>query len=126
VETLQVSRIAPGLAASLLQGLERLDPRGTTAPEDLHHLTTSGQCFAAAADTGQAVYVVKVSNGVAWVSACKGGGPVKWREVLLPIIEQQAAGCDAVAFQTARRGLVKAAKRQGYEVTGWIMKKKLQ
>lgn len=110
----------------MLAGLERLDPSGTTAPNDLHHLTASGQCFAATADTGQAVYVVKVSNGVAWISAAKGAGPVKWQDVLLPVIERQAKGCDAVAFQTKRRGLVKAAQRQGYEITGWIMKKKIK
>ena len=125
METLHLSHIPASLAASLLAGLERLDPRGTTAPNDLHDLTASGQCFAATAGTGQAVYVVKVSNGVAWVSACKGAGPVKWQDVLLPVIERQAAGCKAVAFQTKRRGLVKAAKAQGYEITGWILKKNL-
>lgn len=124
METLHLSAIDSGMAALLLAGLGRLDPSGTTSGE-LHQLTASGQCFAATAGTGQAVYVVKVSNGVAWISACKGDGPVKWQNVLLPVIERQAKGCSAVAFQTKRRGLVKAAQAQGYEITGWILKKKL-
>lgn len=113
------------MAASLLAGCAHLDPSGLATEADTPAMTAAGQCFAATSDKGQAVYVLKVKNGVAWVSACKGNGPVKWREVLLPVIELQAKGCAAVGFQTTRRGLVKSAQKQGYEVTGWILKKKL-
>ena len=85
-----------------------------------------GQCFQAVAEKSSAVYVLEVNSGHAWVSACKGCGPVAWRAVLLPVIEQQATGCKSVGFQTARRGLVRAAEKQGYEVTGWILRKKLK
>lgn len=85
-----------------------------------------GDCFAASCGQDSAVYVVQVDNGVAWISACAGTGSTPWRRLLLPVIEQQAAGLQAVAFQTKRPGLVRQAKKQGYEVTGWIMKKKLK
>lgn len=71
------------------------------------------------------MYVLVVDNGVAWIDAAKGTGATDWTAHLLPIIEAQAAGCKAVGFQTARRGLVKKARQQGYTVTGWILKKKL-
>lgn len=125
-QKIELSRLEPGLAAALLVGCERLDPSGMFCAADLLPMTQAGQCFAATADHAQAVYVVQVKNGVAWISAAKGTGPIDWSAVLLPTIEAQSAGAASVAFQTARRGLVRKAQKQGYEVTGWIMKKHLQ
>ena len=125
METLHISELRPAFAASLLAGCEVLDPRGMVTKKDIDGMARAGRCFAATTDKAQAVYVVEVRNGVAWVSACKGSGNVTWSEVLLPVIEQQAKGCASVGFQTRRRGLVKVAQSQGYEITGWIMKKKL-
>jgi hypothetical protein len=126
VETVHVRRIEPGLAASRLQGLEAFDPAGTTTASDIAAMAERGQCFTVGDLQDAAVYVVRISNGIAWISACMGSGPTPWARVLLPVIEQQADGCSAVAFQTARRGLVRQAQAQGYEITGWIMKKKLK
>lgn len=125
-QEVHLSRIPADLAAGLLAGCEALDPAGLTTPDTLRDMTARGACFAATAPGAQAVYVVKVDNGRAWVSACKGTGPVDWSGLLLPIIEQQAQGLRAVAFQTARRGLVRKAKRQGYRVAGYILEKHLQ
>jgi hypothetical protein len=124
-KTLCLSRLEPHLAAQLLAGCDQLDPTGTTSAADLRHMTEAGRCFAASSGTSQAVYILKVLNGVAWVDACKGDGPLDWTGTLLPVIEAQAAGCTAVAFQTQRRGLVRRAQRQGYEVAGYILKKAL-
>ena len=121
-----LSRLEPEFAAALLAGCEPLDASGRTGPGDIARMTASGQCFAATAEQAQAVYVVQVKNSVAWISATKGAGPLDWSALLLPIIEAQAQGCAAVAFQTARPGLVRKAARQGYQVAGWILKKALQ
>ena len=121
-----VSALEPHIAARLLRGSERFDPRGMATGRDLETMARNGHCFVAAAGDDLAVYVLNESNGVTWINACQGRGAVPWREVLLPVIEQQAKGCESVAFQTARPGLVRAAERQGYEVAGWIMKKKIQ
>lgn len=126
METLHLSRLEPALAAGLLAGMAGFDPAGRTTQKNIEAMTTSGQCFAATADKSQAVYVLHVDNGVAWVSACKGSGPAQWARLLLPVIEVQAKGCNAVSFQTKRRGLVREAQRQGYQIAGYIMKKDLQ
>ena len=126
VQEVHVSRINAPLVASLLVGMETMDPTGRTTPQEIAGMAASGQCFAATAPGSQAVYVMHVQNGVAWVSATKGAGPLDWGNLLLPVIEAQAKGCAAVAFQTARPGLVRKAKRQGYAVTGWILKKAIQ
>ena len=110
----------------MLAGCERLDPSGTTSAQDLDAMAERGQCFAAESGDSSAAYVVRVINGVAWIIAAKGDGTAPWRKLLLPMIEAQAAGCEAVGFQTARKGLVKAAQAQGYEITGWILRKRLQ
>jgi hypothetical protein len=122
---INLSRIKPAFAADLLAGCEWLDPSGRTGPDELKALTERGQCFAASATEGKAVYVLDVQNGVAQITACKGSGPVDWSAVLLPAIEAQAKGCQAVTFQTRRRGLVRKAEAQGYTVAGWILKKDL-
>ena len=120
-----LSRLEPAFAAALLAGCEPLDASGRTGPDDIHAMTRRGQCFVATAPDAQAVYVITVENGIAWVNAAKGAGPLDWSALLLPIIEAQAKGCRAVAFQTKRRGLVRRATRQGYKVTGWILNKEL-
>lgn len=123
---ISLSRLEPRFAAQLLAGCERLDASGRTGPGAIERMAARGQCFAATAPHAKAVYVVTVENGIAWISACKGAGPVDWSALLLPVIEAQAKGCAAVGFQTARAGLVRKAKKQGYAVTGWILKKELQ
>ena len=125
METLHLSALEPHLAAQLLVGIEQHDPRGILTRGDLAGIANGGMCFAATTTKGQAVYVVSVKNGVAWIHACKGTGPVPWRNLISPIVEAQAKGCKEVGFQTARAGLKNAALRQGYEVTGWILRKKL-
>lgn len=113
------------LASIALTGCEHLDPRGISSAADIQTMTENGQCFTATSGQASAVYVVQVVNGVAWINACQGQGAIKWQNLLLPVIEQQASGCKAVGFQTKRRGLVKAAQRHGYQITGWILKKNL-
>lgn len=123
---IHLSRVDARTAATMLAGCHVLDPAGLTTERDIVGMTERGLCFAATAPDSQAVYVLKVENGTAWVSACKGFGPVEWSNTLLPIIEAQAQGCAAVAFQTKRRGLVRQAQKQGYTVAGYIMKKAIQ
>lgn len=125
-EKIHLSRLEPRLAAQLLAGMESLDASGRSGPGDIDAMTRRGQCFAATATDSQAVYVVTVENGIAWINATKGAGPVDWSALLLPVIEAQAKGCAAVGFSTMRPGLVRKAKRQGYQVTGWILKKTIQ
>ena len=123
---IHLSRVDASTAAAILAGCHTLDPCGLTTARDIEAMTREGHCFAATAPNSQAVYVIKVLNGTAWIDACKGFGAVDWSQTLLPIIEAQAKGCAAVAFQTKRRGLVRKAQKQGYQVAGYIMKKAIQ
>lgn len=125
----EVSQLTDPLeAAQLLAGVERLDPRGILRPADLVEMAAGGLCFAAthAPTRSQAVYILCVERGQAWIEACKGEGAVDWTRTLLPAIELQASELDSVAFQTPRRGLVRIAQELGYEVTGWILRKELK
>lgn len=124
-QTIHLTRIAPALAAGLLAGCESLDPRGLCTAADLGHMAQHGQCYLATADAGQCIYVVKVRNGVAWVDAIKGTGSLDWTAIAAELIEAQAKGLRAVAFQTPRPGLVKRMQRRGYRVTGWVLTKEL-
>lgn len=126
VETLEVTRITPAAACALLAGCERYDPIDVATAADVAAMADAGQCFGVSAGAAKAAYVMKNKNGVAWVNAVQGRGPVPWSTVLLPIIEAQAAGCKAVAFQTRRRGVMKTALAQGYHVAGWILKKNIE
>ena len=122
-QTLTVQAIPPADAARALAAHMGRDPTGRTDAAALAAMTERGQCFAlgGAAD---AVYVVNVRNGVCWVDAFAGRGPDLVR-VLAGLLDQQAAGCRSVAFQTARRGLVRQVQRHGYRITGWILEKDL-
>lgn len=125
VDTLQVVRLSPADAAQALAGVEKRDPRGITTAQDMAHFTQRGECFAIQVPGAQLAYILTVENGQAWVQAAQASsGQFDFEKILSPIIEAQARGvCHSVAFQTARRGLVRKAQRQGYRVTGWILKK---
>jgi hypothetical protein len=123
---IHISTIPAQLASQLLTGCAHLDPSGRCTERDILQIASSGQAFhASAGAAGSCTYVVRVSNGVAWVNALKGTGAIDWTTVAADMIETQAQGLRAVAFQTARRGLKKLMEKRGYKVTGWIMRKEL-
>lgn len=126
VQKVTVSRLDAGTAAKMLQGVERFDPRGTATAADVLAMASQGHCFAATVGDAQCVYVLNVHNGQAWINAAKGQGAADLTGLVLPAVELQASQLKSVAFQTARPGLVRKAKRLGYRVTGWIMKKDIR
>lgn len=125
MEEIALTRVEPDLAARLLAGCEGLDPRGLCTPADISAMTHAGLCFAATSGDSQAVYVVRVANGVAWIDAAKGFSPCDWDRKVMALVELQAKGLRQVAFQTRRRGMVRTAERAGYHVAGWILAKEL-
>jgi hypothetical protein len=127
VEAVTVTSIAPRLAASMLAGAERYDPRGVMRADDVQAMCERGLCFAATVNGSQGVYVLHVKNGQAWVQAGAGFGAADLTRAVLPAIELQVAGyAESVAFQTMRPGLVRKAEALGYRRVGWILKKDLQ
>lgn len=118
-------RIDAAEAAAALVGCESLDPRGLMTPADVEAMARKGQCFEIAGANACVVYVLTVRNGSVWVDAVKGIGDVDLTAVLDGVITAQASGMQAIALQTARRGLVKKLQHHGYRVTGWVMRKEL-
>ena len=125
-KVVEISRLDPATAATLLAGVERLDPRGVLRPADLAGICERGLCFAATTPGGQVAYVLNVKNGVAWIDAAQGAGLVDLTRAVLPCIELQCSELAAIGFTTARPGLKHKAEKMGYRVTGWHLKKDLQ
>src|SRR5205814_5161465 len=108
---LTLAPIDAARAARAIAGIERLDPTGMGDASEVEAVTRNGRCFELSGAAANAVYVVHVRNGVAWVDALQGSGHVDVSVLVAGLLEQQAAGLDAIAFQTARRGLVRKAPR---------------
>jgi len=70
-------------------------------------------------------YVLKIDGPEVWVMLAGGSASVDLSAHGLQLIEQQSAAFDSVGFQTRRRGLVKKAIKAGYEVHGYILRKKI-
>lgn len=61
-----------------------------------------------------------------WIQAAGGTGNMNLTRLIIKSAEQLAKGTHtSVGFQTRRRGLVKKAQALGYEIDGYIMRKKL-
>lgn len=88
---------------------------------DLSSLIRSGSPFKVEAGQGGdvAAYVLQAYGDVLWVTAAAGRASFDLVQVLdeLVTVQARAAGFSAVAFRTERRGLVRKAKRQGFEIT---------
>lgn len=120
--------IAAELAALALAGCERLDPTGMTDAAGILAMCQGGACFALGdGERVGLVYVLRAQNRVLWVDAARGTGPVNLTAELDLALAEQARrhGMRAVAFQTARPGLVRKMRSRGYKVAGWIMSKEL-
>lgn len=117
-------RIAPGAAALALRGCEGLDPRGLCEPGDIGGMCEAGECYEAAG----AVFVLAPRNGVAWVDAAKGERTAGAALAIDAAVSDEAKrrGLRAVAFQTARPGLVRKLAPRGYRVVGWIVRKEIE
>jgi hypothetical protein len=121
---MKVQRIQAHEAAAVLAGLDAMDPRGIMTPEDIVAMCEVGQCFRVSGAV-DAVYVIQVQNGVAWVDAAKKTGEGDACVGIEAVLVQQAKGLKSMATQTAHAGLVHKLKKQGWRITGWILKKDL-
>ncbi len=86
-------------------------------------MCAAGDCFELSDESGAAVVVVTVRNGIHWIDAAGGGGGRDLAGAIDATLA--AAGARVIGFQTARPGLVRRAKRQGYRVAGYIMRRDL-
>lgn len=102
--------------------LSRFTFAGPCGPEHLPALLAGKACFSLTTGQGVAVYAVRLSGARLWVSAAAGKTRASICPELAQALDAQArrAGATRIAFQTARRGLVRRAQALGYQVIGGI------
>lgn len=129
VETLTVQAIDAATAAQLLRVCP--DPLGTGAT-DVDALAQRSDCVRIVGQGGDLVLALQLRQGpgrdVLWIAGAAGQGAHDWTHNGLAVAEHNARQCraHAVAFQTARKGLVRRAQAKGYRVTGYILTKDLK
>lgn len=94
----------------------------------IEELCAGSECFLLENETGPVGgYALKVVGPVVWLMAAGGNlRGIDLTSAIVPAIERQAEGSDQVAITTKRRGLVKKLLRQGYQITGITLRKKLK
>lgn len=91
-------------------------------------LAARGQCVKVM-DAGGAIvaaYIIQAQGPELWVLAAAGRAEFDLCPVLAGLLQQQGREFDAIVFGTERPGLVKKAKREGFEVARYIMRKTLK
>lgn len=97
---------------------------GCDTPEKI---AANGQCFELQTEHGRCAFVVRKDEHVLWIDGAGAligeGFTVRGLELCKEIARQ--AGCNELAFETGRRGLVRLAARQGFDLVGYVMKVKV-
>lgn len=122
METFTLEKIAPEQAAQTMRAAGLRDPARQFTPESI---AARGTAFRLTAAGGEGVFVAEKKGAQLWIHGAGGIASSGLTGVGLGVIEAMAQqmDCEAVAFQTARPGLVKLAKKSGYRITGVIMEK---
>ena len=123
---IEVKEIAPGPAASAMNAAGL---RAALDCDTAEQIAAGGQCFSMQTPQGACVAVLRVKGSVLWIDGAGATQPGRGiTEAGLELAEQIArrAGCNQVAFETVRPGLVRKSKQQGFAVAGYIMRKELQ
>lgn len=130
--TLTISRVSPEVAALAMSArLWSRDTDTTGGLETVDHVVTGCECFevqlAGVPVLHYALQVQQRPNGVEVViAAAAGDAPgVNLVESVMPAIEKQASGADMLTVHTRRKGLVAKLAAQGFELAGFIMRKRL-
>jgi len=99
-------------------------PLACDTPESIAY---GGDCFEMVNPDGKTTFVLRRKDDILWID---GAGSVQGEHQVhhgLHLAKEigQQCGCKEVAFETARRGLVRQAARHGFEVVGFILKAKI-
>ncbi|BEV15568.1 hypothetical protein HBDW_23560 [Herbaspirillum sp. DW155] len=123
---LTFARCEVGEVRHLLEGA-RTERVKTNPAETLDQLLARGEAFKVMLD-GEIVgaYLLEVHGPEVWILLAGGRAPVDLAHYGIALIEQQARDFDSIGFQTRRPGLIKKAKRAGFEVAAVVMRKRLR
>lgn len=124
-QEIKLTRIAPEQAAAMIEAARVVDFASGATPAAI---VDGGECLELRDGDNRAALVLKKHGNQLWVSAF--AAPQASRgltDIARHAVEELArqAGCRRVAFQTERPGLVRAARRAGYRVSGFILEKDL-
>lgn len=106
-----------------------MNAAGLRAPVDCDtadQIAAHGQCFSLRTDSGECVFVLRQKGAVLWIDGAGATRPGRGiTEAGLQLAEQIArlSGCNQIAFETQRPGLVRKSKNMGFAVAGYILKK---
>ncbi|AVR96895.1 hypothetical protein [Pseudoduganella armeniaca] len=124
-----MASVTPAVAdevRAMLRGAQsaKTDPDGR---HDVDALIDAGQCWKIVEEGAITGALVTEAYGAElWVSVAAGRAQADLVALMADHLRQHAAGrFKTIAFQTARRGLVKKAERHGYRVAATIMRKEL-
>lgn len=124
METLQVEVIDAQRAGDDLARAGVHDFKGTNTP---HSIAAGGDCMRMVTRGGSCTFVARREANTLWIDGAASSGGSGFAHIGLELAETTArqVQCTRVAFETARPGLVKLAKRHGYRIAGFIMEKEL-
>lgn len=94
----------------------------------LRNILHGCQFFILQSTKGEFAYALIPEGRELWIQAAGGKAKVDLTHLGLGAIEGQAkaARFESVGFQTRRKGLVKKAQAHGYEIDGYILRKKIK
>lgn len=90
-------------------------------------LAGSGQAFRLTTGTASGVFVAEVRGNHLWIHGAGAAASSGLTAAGLALFDAMAttAGCEFIAFETARPGLARLAKKNGYRPAAVVMKKKV-
>lgn len=124
----------PVKAESIVDQLHLVDVWSVEAGlETMLNIVDGSYAFDVINEAGEAIgtYALRSQNCpngvIAWLVVGQGNAPgADLTRDLLPAIERQAEGANYLAIQTQRHGLIAKLLKQGYQVGGTILVKKLK
>lgn len=125
MENLALKKISQAHACAVMQAAGLQDDAQQFTPETI---AAMGQAFEITTAGGVGVFVVEKRGGYLWVHGAGGVKTAGLTAAGLGVIEALAveSECHTVAFETARPGLARLAKKTGYSVRAVIMKKRVK
>lgn len=121
---IEIAQVSRAQASAMLAAAQVVDPARMSSHDDI---ASAGECFSLSHAGSSCVFVVRKKDRHLWVSgaaAIASKGLAKVGMQALDALAAQAQ-CQTIGFQTARAGLVKLAKKNGYRITGFILEKRI-
>lgn len=119
-----MTHIDTAQAVAMLAAVPSHDPTGHSTPQSI---AEGGDCYRLQDGDSDCVFVLKKHGGQLWIDSARAAqskGLTGYGFNLAAAMAQQY-GCQRVAFQTGRPGLVKLARKNGFKVVGFIMEKNI-